>query len=319
MNLVAKKQNHRLVNIDIIKFLSIIIMVINHMILILVDGSLNISQIIFFAYVPLCQMGFLFSSGYLMALSFDKKKFNKYIYRIALFVILFALMTWLAKEELISSGSILLNFALSTALGLFFLYRQKINELITFTVFLFGLDIVLQIFTINKITILDDMLANYSYPVNSFSLYFFLGILLFFYKDKFARWFNNKLAWLVTIVLLSVYSLLFFYGIHVNIYNYYQHLPILILASAHIGLYGFFAWENIRLPKFIHLPIIKIADALLYIYVIHYIVFFGLLRETGLTWWQLTIVLFIVILFSIGLQRTVRYSFRALFKSSAKI
>ena len=69
--------NNRLANIDIIKFIAIIVMVIDHMILISMGDSINMAQALFFTYVPLCQMGFLFASGYLMAFSFKKAKFNK--------------------------------------------------------------------------------------------------------------------------------------------------------------------------------------------------------------------------------------------------
>ncbi len=298
---------NRLVNIDIIKFLSIIVMVIDHMILVLMDVQLNIAQVLFFSYVPLCQMGFLMSSGYLMAYSFNKDKFNKYIFRIALFVILFVLMTFLSGEQIIASGSILLNFALSTAISLFFLYRNKIKDLISFMVILFGLNIIFQILTSNGIRVLNDVMANYPYPVNSYSLYFFLGVILFFYKDKIRYIFQDSLAkWLVALLLIF-YSVIFGYGIYVNDYSFYQHLPILLFASSFIGLYFFYAWENIKLPSILHKVIIKIADALLYIYVIHYIVLFGYLKGLNLNWWQLSIAVIVIILFSIGIKQFVVY------------
>ncbi|MBL7022115.1 hypothetical protein ISR92_02250 [Patescibacteria group bacterium] len=308
---------NRLVNIDIIKFLSIIIMVTDHMILVLMDVQLNALQTLFFSFVPLCQMGFLMSSGYLMAYSFNKEKFNKYIFRIALFVILFVLMTILSNEQIIASGSILLNFALSTAISLFFLYRNKIRDLISFMAILFGLNIVFQILTANGIRVLNDVMANYPYPVNSYSLYFFLGIILFFYRDKIKHIFTNSLAKWLVIILLILYPFIFAYGIFVNDYSYYQHLPILLLASGFIGIYFFYTWEKIKLPKIIHQGIIKIADALLYIYVIHYIILFGYLKGMNLNWWQLSIAVIIIILLSIGIRQFVSY-LRASSKRLAK-
>jgi len=309
----------RLVNIDIIKFLSIIVMVIDHMILVLAKGQLNIPQSLFFAYVPLCQMGFLFSSGYLMALSFNKKKFNKYVFRIALFVLLFLLMTFLTNEKIISAGSILLNFAVSIAISLFFLYRNKLKDLIVFTALLFGLDIIWQILMYYDISALNNIMSNYPYPINSFSLYFFVGIILFYYKDKVGVFFKTKLAKWASITLLVLYSYIFYIGIYVNDYSYYQHLPVLLLASMFIGLYFFYHWENTKLPQAIHLVIINIADALLYIYVIHYIILFRWLTNYNLNWWQLSIIIIFIIVFSIGLQNFVNYIRKALFKSSVKI
>jgi len=308
---------NRLSNIDIIKFLSIIIMVIDHMILISIDQTANLAQTLFFTFVPLCQMGFLFASGYLMAYSFNKEKFNKYIFRIALFVILFILMTVLSGEKFIASGSILLNFAISIAISLFFLYRDKVKDLINFTALLFGLNILFQIFTMNGITALNDVIANYPYPVNSFSLYFFLGVILYSYKNIARVWFKGIIPTIVTIILLFGYPFIYAYGIYINKYSFYQHLPILIIASAFIGIYFFYKWENIKIPDIIHKPIIKIADALLYIYVIHYIALFGFIKDYNLSWWQLSIVVILIIILSILLKRVVVYTKRAAFKRLA--
>lgn len=309
----------RLANIDIIKFLSIIIMVIDHMILVLVNEQLNIPQSLFFAYVPLCQMGFLFSSGYLMALSFNKEKFNKYIFRIALFVLLFLLMTFLTNEKIFTAGSILLNFAISIAISLFFLYRNKLKDLIVFTALLFGLDIIWQILMYFDISTLNNIMSNYPYPINSFSLYFFVGIILFSYRDKVGVFFKTKFAKWITVILLAIYSYIFYIGIYVNDYSYYLHLPVLLLSSMFIGLYYFYLWENTKLPKVIHLVIIKIADALLYIYVIHYIILFRWLINYNLNWWQLSIIIILIIVFSVSLQNFVNYVRKTLFKSSLKI
>ncbi|MFW0862102.1 MAG: acyltransferase family protein [Candidatus Komeilibacteria bacterium] len=297
----------RLTNIDIIKFLSIIIMVIDHMILTSIDQTANVAQVVFFTFVPLCQMGFLFSSGYLMAYSFNKQKFNKYIYRIALFVILFILMTVLSGEKFIASGSILLNFAISIAISLFFLYRDKVKDLFNFVIILFGLNILFQLFTMNGITVLNDIMANYPYPVNSFSLYFFMGVILFSYKNEVRTWFKGVLPTLITTILLIGYPFIYAYGIYINKYSFYQHLPLLILASAFIGLYFFYKWENVKIPNIIHKPIIKIADALLYIYVIHYIALFGFIKDYNLPWWLLIITVILIIILSIYLKKVVYY------------
>lgn len=297
----------RLTNIDIIKFLSIIIMVIDHMVLVSIKDTVTAGQMIFFSYIPLVQMGFLFSSGYLMAYGFNKEKLNKYLFRVVIFFVLFALMAWMTYDTLLSSASILLNFGFSTLLGLIFLYNKKIKELIFFIIVLFGLDIVFQILVANGITVLDNMLANYSYPINSFSLYFLFGIVLYHYQDEIGQWFKaNWLKWL-TIVLLLLYPLIFFTNIHVNIYNLYQHLPLLIVVTMFIGLFFFYAWQKVKLPKTVNSVVIEVSNALLYIYVIHYIVFFRWLDGLGLSWWWLTIILLVIIYLSILIRRVVVY------------
>jgi len=68
----------RLINIDLIKAISITMMVVDHILLTVLDSQTHIWQVAFLTYVPLCQMGFLFSSGYLMAYGFRKEKYRKY-------------------------------------------------------------------------------------------------------------------------------------------------------------------------------------------------------------------------------------------------
>jgi len=302
----------RLTNIDLIKFISIIIMVIDHIILISMKDSLSAGQIFFFTYVPLCQMGFLLSSGYLLAYKFDRKKIFKYLGRVAMFIIVFVAMTWLSKEELLSSGSILINFALSTLLGLFFLYRRRIKALLVFMGALFGLDIILQILLANNINVLNTWLADYPYPVNSYSLYFLLGIILFVYQDRLKILFQKKfMPWLVGLILVF-YSSIFFSNIHINIHGSYQHLPWLLLTTAIVGIFFFFAWERIKLPRGLDWVVKKTAEALLYIYVLHYIVLFGWLADKDLSYFVLSLVVLLIAIVAIGLKfitKQIRYKF----------
>lgn len=292
----------RLTSIDIIKALSIIIMVVDHIVLAVLDTQPSILQILFITYIPLCQMGFLFSSGYLMAYGFKKEKYKKYLIRVIQFSILFFLMTWLTGEGAFDSGVILMNFAISTLIGLIFLYYKNIKWLVVFTFVLFCLTLLLQILNINGIYALDNVLANYGYPINSYSIYFMVGIILFYYQKQIAELFKSRIFTILIPLLLIFYPIIFIMSIKINIYNSYQHLVALIIANTIIGFYLFFRWAKIKLPPLLQQFIVRVANALLYIYVIHYVIVFGLIKGLGMSWWWVSLIVAIIVYLSVLLK-----------------
>ncbi|MCR4279967.1 MAG: hypothetical protein NUV82_00905 [Candidatus Komeilibacteria bacterium] len=300
----------RLVNIDIIKFVAIILMVIDHWVIVMADSELSIGKFVFFSFIPLVQMGFLFSSGYLMGYSYKDEKKNKYIGRGILFLLLFLIMTWSAGETIAGSLSILLNFSLSTLIAVIFLSRRDYKGLAILTAVLFVATMLMQFFNYFGSTALDGILANYSYPVNSFSIYFFLGILLYRYQKNLQLWFSETSAHFVIAFLLIFYPLIFSIGIKINIHNSYLHLPLLIVSSAIIGFYFFYKLADVKMWPPLYYVALKLAQALLYIYVIHYIVLFGIIEKLDMAWWEVGVTLIVTIIFSIKLQELVKNFFR---------
>jgi len=211
-------------------------------------------------------------------------------------------MTWLAREGIFDSGVILMNFAISTLLGLIFLYYKKIKWLIVFTIFLFSLTLLLQILNFNGIYILDNVLANYGFTINSYSIYFLIGIILFYYQDKMKDFFWSGKATLLTTLILFFYPVLFIFSIKINIYHSYSHLVLLITTTAFVGLYYFYRWAEIKMPPLWQRLISRVANALLYIYVIHYVVLFGLVKGLHLPWWWVSLLVVVIVYLAVLLK-----------------
>lgn len=297
-----KLDGQRLINIDIIKFASIIIMLICHLVFIKKLSDNNLFGFWIYSYGAITQAGFLFSSGYLLGHYFNPDKLKKYLFRIAYFIAIYIIVNLITGEKFVSSNLILLNFAFSTTISLIFLYSKKIKPLIIFSIILFGLTWIMQLSNLLGINFFDKFLADYSYPVNSFSIYFFLGIITNYYQDALKEIFTKTAAKYLSIFLLLSYVVIFIFGIKINIYSHYLHLPLLIIVNFIILLWAFYYFTEIKLSKIFKNIIFYISDAILYIYVLHYLLFFGVFANTDLGWWQLIFWLISVILLSIEIK-----------------
>jgi peptidoglycan/LPS O-acetylase OafA/YrhL len=191
------------------------------------------------------------------------------------------------------------------------------KALVILWAFCWGLVILLQVAG-PQVSFLNAWLANYPYPVNSFSLYFFLGMILFFYQDQLRNIFQKKfMPWLIAGLLLF-YSPIFLKNFYVNAYNSYQHLPWLLLTTSLIGVFFFFTWEKIKLPVVLDWPIKKTASALLYIYVLHYIIFFGYLADKNWSYAKLSLAILVIIIVAIVLKSLVDKCRQRLFRATIK-
>jgi len=272
---------------------------------IIIAGRLTQGNLISFwpyFYGALSQAGFLFASGYLMAYYFDPKKINKYLIRIVYFTAIYIIVNLITSENLISSNFILLNFAISTAISLIFLYFKRFDLLSLLALTLLGLTGLMQILNNYGINSLDKFLADYSYPVNSLSPYFFLGVILTRHQKELKSLFITNFPKYLVEGLFLGYIIIFSFGIKINIYGNYLHLPLMIAANAIILLWAFYNFENISLkPKFKKI-IFYTSESLLYIYALHYLLFFGILKDYSAAWWEFLLWLVPIIPLAIGLK-----------------
>ncbi|MFW0837536.1 MAG: acyltransferase family protein [Candidatus Komeilibacteria bacterium] len=287
--------NNRLWNIDLLKFIAIIMMVIDHIMISTVGQLSNPWQLLYFSFVPLCQMAFLLSSGYLLARLWQPGRWRWYAWRAAELALLFIGMSWAVGESLLGSQSILMSFALSIVIVMPFLQWHKIPWLWWVIALFIGLDILM--WQQGGHGWGQAWLSDYSYPVNSYGLYFILGALLAHYQDRWRAWWHKKSVGLLALALLCFYPLFFFSGIIINKYNLYWHLPWLVAVSTYLGWYAIYHWPTTTPRGWGWIS--RVADALLWIYVVHYIVLFGWATKHDWQWWQASLaVLFIIIVLS---------------------
>lgn len=271
----------RIAGIDIFKAGAIILMVLDHLVLISFTNS-NIALAIFYAYIPFVQFAFLFISGYLLAYNFQAGNAQKYWKRVIVLLVLFLLTTWVSGETLRGSGVILLAFAVMTAIS-WILLENNWRRLTTVLglVFFFS-NFLLQIPYFANLQIITTLLADYSYPINSFGVYFLLGLLYFWYRDDWQKYLSSFAHKILSWFILILYPLFFYSGIMINQYHKYLHLPLLIVATTLAGLYIFQLAERIKLVAQGQQILARISSVMLPLYVGHYIFIFGFLDKLKL-------------------------------------
>ncbi|PIZ98455.1 MAG: hypothetical protein COX77_04480 [Candidatus Komeilibacteria bacterium CG_4_10_14_0_2_um_filter_37_10] len=271
----------RIIAADIFKAGAIILMVLDHLVLITFQSN-SIWLAIFFAYIPFVQFAFLFISGYLLAYNFKFQQPVKYIKRVLLLIVLFIITTYASNETLSSSGVILLAFAIMTAISWIFLEKKWQLGAIILCLLLFFSNFLLQWPFFAQQKIITDWLLNYSYPINSFGVYFLLGIIYYWYQASWSHYSNIFIIKVFTWFILLFYPVIFYQGIAINQYDKYLHLPLLIIATAIAGLYLFRLAGQIQLNDWWQSLLARISQVMLALYVGHYIFIFGLLPKLNL-------------------------------------